>query len=111
MKIIQIVAAHIEQGSEPCVYGLGDDGMLYEWCVDFQPMKGQEAEYVPWTEPDDKSKPRPWNIRTVDNVLCVPSSKYKDTFRDGWTAGWKCLGNQMSKPVCHPEDPTRAERS
>lgn len=112
MKILQIVAAHVNQGDEPAVYGLGDDGMLYEWVAYFDPQTGQETEYRALTEEEKQPNlPRPWNVRVIDGVQSVPTGNYKTTYRDGWTAGWRCLGNKISKPIIHPEDPTRAERS
>jgi hypothetical protein len=110
MKIVQICAAHVEQGAEPCLYGLGDDGHLYEWIPEMNPQKTKE----PVTEdvPEDELAKVPWKIAAKRQVV-DPITKqmlWKDKFIDGCTGGWKDLGTSMSKKVPHPEDPTRNER-
>jgi len=37
--------------------------------------------------------------------------QWQDTYIDGCTAGWEPLSMSISKPVPHPKDPTKAERS
>ena len=112
MKILQIVAAHYEQGSEPAVYGLGDDGNLYEWVCEMRACQNrvQAMELVPPELLEERrtygynlnEDGRPVRAKTVDGKAVL-----EDKFTNGRTEGWELKGHQMSKVVPHVNDPKR----
>jgi hypothetical protein len=131
MRIVQIATAHIEQGSEPCLYGLGDDGKVYEYRIALKPLKSKDSYYeevmMPVPEPVNPAQvASPWQRAVEPMLIPAPAPggfiqqaamvkktelRYRDKFTDGWTEGWHPLEMGMSKIICHPEDPTRHERS
>jgi len=100
MKIIQIIGGGCDQeGNEAGVFGLGDDGNLYEFCNELKPRI--ESKYIP-----DPEKPGSYKME---------GSHYLTTliYHDGFSRGWRLVATSdvRSKPITHPEDPTRHERS
>lgn len=99
MRIIQIVGGGVtSDGDEGTVYGLGDDGNLYEFVAGYKPGLTQIAIKDPvsgW-----KKDERGFTV-------------YEPHYTDGATRGWKlvCASDTLSTLIPHPEDPTRHERS
>lgn len=82
MRIIQIVGGGVtSDGDEGTVYGLGDDGGLYEF------FAGSPARYYGTTT----------------------APRYVDGATRGWRL--VCTSDARSVPLPHPEDPTRHFRS
>lgn len=86
MKIIQLMAGNADDGHS--LYGLGDDGSLYEFYY------AQVA-------------------RKHDVYNANGNGSLEVKFVDGNTAGWKllCATGVMTKVIPHPDDPTKCERS
>lgn len=99
MRIIQIVGGGVtSEGDEGTVYGLGDDGGLYEFWSGHKPTVTKVAVQNPqggWKK-DEKG-----------------FTVYDPRYVDGATRGWKlvCTSDARSTSIPHPEDPTRHERS
>jgi hypothetical protein len=160
MRIIQIATAHIAQGEEPEIIGLGDDGIVYIYRQQIEPVKSYKIDYTQvqelpdlivnvnaaptpylrqqaleakalelmrqqncqsrhsdpeWsTQYDPSPCMSPWQHQKAPEPVPVPTKPVPvrvEVFQDGWTEGWYPLTMQFSKTICHPEDPTRAERS
>lgn len=96
MKIIQILAG--QEDESHLLYGLGDDGALYEFHYAMEPIKRLVSAVA-------KTK-----RMAVDDLVEPPPVQVR--YNDGSTLGWKllCPSGQMAKPVPHAEDPTRCER-
>ena len=102
MKILQIVAAHYEQGSDPAVYGLGDDGNLYEWVCALKATQNrvQALELVPL---ELLKEPRTYHYtlnefgNPVRAKIIDGKAVLEDKFVNGRTEGWELKGHQMSK--------------
>lgn len=99
MRIIQIVGGGITSaGDGGTVYGLGDDGNLYEF----------ESGYKPYiTKVGVKDPVSGWKKDEQGFIV------YESSYTDGMTRGWKlvCASDTRSTLIPHPEDPTRHERS
>lgn len=85
MKIIQIMSC------DGNLHGLGDDGTLYRFRHAREPWKHDTECY-----------------KSIVSGAIIKSPHYSD----GCTAGWVklCDPGVMSKPVPHPDDPTKCER-
>jgi hypothetical protein len=120
MKIIQILAG--QDGDDHVLYGLSDDGSLYEFNYATEPKKvavsaGHSKGRIS-REPARFSTPvtplkDPNSVAARDMLEAIADpqpAEYK--FRDGSTLGWKlvCSPGVMAKPVPHADDPSRCER-
>jgi hypothetical protein len=120
MRIVQIACAHIEQGSEPCLYGLDEVGQLWEWIPDMKPAVGRRQKFEPVPQEEAEKLPewmkRPSEDGTLMRPMVDPVTKQQileNVYSDGNTAGWKLIGisGQVMKKYPHPEDPTRHDRA
>lgn len=94
MKIIQLLTG--QDGEGHVLYGLGDDGCVYE----------------SWT----RTEPRITFRKATRAELDADSSretKGVKVYKDGNTGGWRLLvtSDSRAKVMPHPDDPTRCERS
>jgi hypothetical protein len=118
MKIIQILAG--QDGDDHVLYGLSDDGSLYEFNYATEPRKtavGAGHSKV-GRSPARLSTPvtplkDPNSVAARDMLESIADPQpveYK--YRDGCTQGWKlvCSPGVMAKPVPHADDPSRCER-
>jgi hypothetical protein len=106
MKIIQMLAG--QEDESHILYGLAEDGSLYEFTYATEARKVQR-----FGKPAPKATLRdPASVAARDMLEAVanPSPEYR--FHDGSTQGWKlvCAPGVMAKPVPHDDDPSKCER-
>lgn len=92
MKIIQLLTG--QDGEGHVLYGLGDDGCVYE----------------SWTRQEPRRVPTKKMSKEYPLGQALPDSF---TYKDGNTGGWRLLltSDSRAKVMPHPDDPTRCERS
>jgi hypothetical protein len=134
MKMIQIYMSH---GPDQELFGLGEDGVVYVYTRARPPYMNQEPQYRPIPRAEweiqkqqqaqqsaielqyhDWQARHPFRALEIGELNKVLGSHdmlsfqgYQNRYIDGATEGWTPLNMVLSKPIPHPDDPTKCERS